>query len=416
MLHKPQYAAGYVGRYQKTYLSREITRALATEYPIGDPHGGPAYGERNDPVTAIISIGTMISAGTTIAATGLTLMSGLAFAGAALSLVGNITGNKTLSKIGMVAGLAGGIGALAENIGGFTIGPNFGDPLGFGWGAEAASAAGAAAPLAQTPAAVPDAGSVGDTVNALGDAASGADLAALNMPPATVGTPLVDGSAPLAGGGSDLAQGLSGAAAPSDALGSSMAMANSPVAAPSAPGLITGAAAPLDPAAAANAASGLQPIAAPATTPEMLATANASTDPMGSFLAQKGVAMDPAYAASIRPMTGMESTWQGAKDLGSGAMRWIKDNPEAAKLLGQAGQGASDWLSGVSDAKINALEANGQLSKAQADKLRYEVDLDKQRKAQLNQNYSNVNAPFQINPNAVTVTQPGLVAAQMSRP
>jgi len=38
----------------KYYLSRAQTRALSSEYPVGDPTGGAAYGEKNDPVTAII--------------------------------------------------------------------------------------------------------------------------------------------------------------------------------------------------------------------------------------------------------------------------------------------------------------------------------------------------------------------------
>jgi hypothetical protein len=46
--------------YKKVYLSRATTRAMATEYPIGDPTGGPAYGEKNDPVTAAVIGGTML--------------------------------------------------------------------------------------------------------------------------------------------------------------------------------------------------------------------------------------------------------------------------------------------------------------------------------------------------------------------
>jgi hypothetical protein len=38
----------------KYYFSRAQTRAWSSEYPIGDPTGGAAYGEKNDPVTAII--------------------------------------------------------------------------------------------------------------------------------------------------------------------------------------------------------------------------------------------------------------------------------------------------------------------------------------------------------------------------
>ena len=38
----------------KYYFSRAQTRAWSSEYPIGDPTGGAAYGKKNDPVTAII--------------------------------------------------------------------------------------------------------------------------------------------------------------------------------------------------------------------------------------------------------------------------------------------------------------------------------------------------------------------------
>ena len=136
---------------QKIYLSRAQTRAMALEHPIGDPTGGAAYGEKNDPVSAVVSIAAM---GSTYAAAGtlaaMTLTQGLVFAGAALSLVGNITGNKTLSKIGMVAGIAGGVGMLTETITGNTLGGEMrvGDLAG-----ETAKAAPSAssAPLSNTP-------------------------------------------------------------------------------------------------------------------------------------------------------------------------------------------------------------------------------------------------------------------------
>ena len=48
----------------KQYLSRAQTRAWSSELPIGDPTGGAAYGERNDPVTAgIASVGGSIVGG-----------------------------------------------------------------------------------------------------------------------------------------------------------------------------------------------------------------------------------------------------------------------------------------------------------------------------------------------------------------
>lgn len=39
---------------RKHYMSRSQTRSMSAEYPIGDPTGGAAYGEFNDPVTAVM--------------------------------------------------------------------------------------------------------------------------------------------------------------------------------------------------------------------------------------------------------------------------------------------------------------------------------------------------------------------------
>ena len=49
--------------YKKVYLSRATTRSMAIEHPIGDPTGGPAYGEKNDPVSAAIVGGTALVGG-----------------------------------------------------------------------------------------------------------------------------------------------------------------------------------------------------------------------------------------------------------------------------------------------------------------------------------------------------------------
>ena len=46
-----------VNGHNKIYLSRSQTRSMSAYEPIGDPHGGAAYGERNDPVTAAIAVG-----------------------------------------------------------------------------------------------------------------------------------------------------------------------------------------------------------------------------------------------------------------------------------------------------------------------------------------------------------------------
>lgn len=43
--------------HNKIYLSRSQTRSMSAYEPIGDAHGGTAYGERNDPVTAAVVVG-----------------------------------------------------------------------------------------------------------------------------------------------------------------------------------------------------------------------------------------------------------------------------------------------------------------------------------------------------------------------
>ena len=46
--------------FNKIYLSRQQTKSMSSEYPIGDPTGGAAYGKFNDPVSAIIGAGGAI--------------------------------------------------------------------------------------------------------------------------------------------------------------------------------------------------------------------------------------------------------------------------------------------------------------------------------------------------------------------
>ena len=49
--------------FKKYYLSRAQTKSMASEYPIGDPTGGPAYGEKNDPVSAGIMAASSLVGG-----------------------------------------------------------------------------------------------------------------------------------------------------------------------------------------------------------------------------------------------------------------------------------------------------------------------------------------------------------------
>jgi hypothetical protein len=155
---------------KKIYLSRAQTRAMAAEHPIGDPTGGPAYGEKNDPISAAISIGTMFATAEAGFAA-MTLMQGITFAGAAVSLVGNITGNKSLMKLGAIAGIAGGLGSLAESAGLFSSG-NLSETLGMTTSIPDEALRGSVAVGAQTPvvdgvqvSAVPDAASAPSVVD-----------------------------------------------------------------------------------------------------------------------------------------------------------------------------------------------------------------------------------------------------------
>jgi hypothetical protein len=47
---------------KKIYLSKSENRKWAINNPIGDPFGGPAYGEKNEPTTIMMAIGSAISA------------------------------------------------------------------------------------------------------------------------------------------------------------------------------------------------------------------------------------------------------------------------------------------------------------------------------------------------------------------
>jgi len=88
--------------FRKTYLSLSLSRALAAEFPIGDPYGGPAYGERNAPAVVAVVAFVAANAGT------------IAMIGLALNVAGAITGNKTLSTIGTVMSVVGGGFSLAQ--------------------------------------------------------------------------------------------------------------------------------------------------------------------------------------------------------------------------------------------------------------------------------------------------------------
>jgi hypothetical protein len=92
-------------------LTREQTRAMSLMEPIGNPN----CDTYNDPVSAVLSVSAM--AGTYAAAgsfAAMTFAQGMIFAGSAISLAGNVTGNSSLMKIGAGVALVGGVSAAYD--------------------------------------------------------------------------------------------------------------------------------------------------------------------------------------------------------------------------------------------------------------------------------------------------------------
>lgn len=338
---------------KKFYLTRTQTRAMAADHPIGDPTGGAAYGEKNDPITAIVSIASM--AGTYAAAgsfAAMTLMQGITFAGAALSLVGNISGNSTLMKIGAIAGIAGGIGSFAESAGLIDKTSTLGETFGM----EGTKAAGN---LVQTPTAAPEAA---PSVAEVPPDASNINVrsnAALNPTPVEA-APNVN--AP--GGATSPLNAPGGASSPLNAPGTDI-LGNK------IPGM--------------SYAQGVKP------PPSF-----GDVKPGVMDLLKQGKFADAAGAA------------------GSSAMDVLKTNPTGAYVAGQAIGGVADWLSGKTDSEIAALEANTGYADAKAQEVQLAIAKEKQRRLNMTNRYASVSpqANIAVNPNA-NAQAPGLVAANM---
>jgi hypothetical protein len=368
---------------KKIYLTRTETRAMSVDHPIGDPTGGPAFGEKKDPISAAISIGTMF----TVAEAGfaaMTLMQGITFAGAALSLVGNVTGNKSLMKIGAIAGIAGGLGSLAESAGWFSSG-NLSETLGMG-------AKDAASTLTSTPA-----GSLTPVQDGV-----------------QIGGPMVDGP--------NLSVTTDAAGNATRSLGVDASTVNTA----GASGINAGPNNLLAPATEAIAPA----VAAPSsellnsTSTALSPGANASKDILGRSMPQMSYAPGMGPNTSLAPRPGFFDSLKAgnytdaAKAAGSNAMDMLKNNPTGAYVVAQAIGGVTDWLSGKTDAELDALKANTGYANAKALEVQAALDREKLRRANLNAGYTNVNAGFKVNPNAAVTQpwqQPGLVAGAMQQ-
>jgi hypothetical protein len=333
----------------KIYFSRSISRTLSADQPVGDPTGGVAYGEKNDPVSAIISIATM---GGTYAAAGsfaaMTVMQGITFAGAALSLAGNVTGNKTLSKIGMVAGIAGGIGSLAESAGIISRTPTLGETFGStGGSGTAAGAMSSKSALSQSQA--QSAGNLTDEIAAQ--------------------TKITDANMAARGG---YVSGGAGQAANSYA-GAQGGAVTTP--------------------ANVNASAGL-PNSGSAYT-------GAYTPP------STAIATSDALAKTATDPNIFSKAWEATKGAGSAVMDFTKAYPEGAMMIGATAQPVADYLSGKTDAEIAALEAQTGYADANALRIQEDIAREKRRRENLNAGYAQVNTGINVNPAVLGQAQAG---------
>jgi hypothetical protein len=285
----------------------------------------------------------------------MTVMQGITFAGAALSLVGNVTGNKTLSKIGMIAGLAGGVGMFAESQGLFSSG-TLGET--FGMNSAAATDAVKAGSSSVTPvvdgkAVVPDASVV--DINAVPNA----NVTTRSLTAPDINT--APGTAPSVNSNLN-----PGTVPGKDILG--------------------------------------QPLRGPAQMSYVPGTGpNASLAPPAT----------PGVIDSIKA----GNYGQALSKAGGNAMDMLKNNPTGAYVAAQAVGAAADWLSGKTDAELDALKANTGYANAKALEVQAALDREKMRRANLNSGYTNVDAGFKVNPNAAVAQPyqqpPGLVAGAM---
>ena len=325
----------------KIYFSRSMTRSMSADHPVGDPTGGAAYGEKNDPVSAILSVaamgGTYAAAGTFAA---MTVMQGITFAGAALSLVGNVTGNKTLSKIGMVAGIAGGLGQLA-GIQGPTLGEAFGG----------------SAPVGN----------------------SGTAAGAMSSKSGSLSQSQAQSSANVASGGS-VAEDI---AAQTKITEANMAARGGNVKGPA--GMAAG---------PQGSASGYAPGTTPLPNSGSAYTGTYTPPDMSVATMDAGYAAEPGF---------FSKAWEGTKELASGLNPIT--NPYGAMAVGQIAAPIADYLSGKTDAEIAALEAQTGYADANALRIQEDIAKEKRRRENLSQGYAQVNTGINVNPNASMAQQ-----------
>jgi hypothetical protein len=119
---------------RKTYLSLQMSRMWSADMPVGDPHGGPANGERAMALIVVATSAMSIAAGaaTFSLAAGFTManiVAGALLVGGTLSIAGKLTGNDKLMKWGNTLQLVGNVANFATGAynAATTQGASFGD-------------------------------------------------------------------------------------------------------------------------------------------------------------------------------------------------------------------------------------------------------------------------------------------------
>lgn len=395
--------------FQKTYLSRQVTRAMAIEYPIGDPTGGAAYGKKEDPISAVMAAVSIYS-GVTAVAAGSMILGGLAIAGGALSLVGNVTGNSTLMKIGGVVGLVGSAGLALDKMGAF-------DKLSSFASEAKDSVAGALGQSGATGAALP-ANTVADTVNTgAGNFGSvvdmGDNVVAPNFSVSAAGAGASNVTAPLAGSAVNIGPNMGQVNAIGEAGGGG-ALAGTPSVAGAPAGVGT-----------SMTQVGLE---APSVAPNMgqinpMTDVSAAIQSPGLADTSLGNAAPGIDFAKLPPAGGPGVSIPGATGAGTGSstgligsvLKGIKDNPEAAKLGGAVLQGGLDVLTGKTGAQLDQLKADAAYRQSLADQTARAIEIEQERRARLNAGYTQVNQGIAVNPAGMTNRQVALPTAAPSQ-
>lgn len=218
---------------QNSFIAGEMIsrrQMLEMGMPIGNPHL-PPFNRREMPFAALTAAFAGVAAASGVMATTLAVVNAVAvvamYAGAAMTITGMITGDKSLMKMGAIVGLAGGVGSLAAGgIASLAAGGEF--AMGTA-GIQSANAANAAAQNTANIAANGVASTVSTTNTALnnftGQAAREAALNTANMSPIAQ-APVNQLSATLGqtGGGMLPQSGLIGKTVTGDLLTSTQAL------------------------------------------------------------------------------------------------------------------------------------------------------------------------------------------------